>query len=96
MFLWALVTGFAMNISTTNALNLPNLDTLKTNYEQAKITSTIEEIMEKDSYPSYYGGTYISEDSNSVVLQIVEENIPKEKVLLIIQTLVKLQIWIVM
>lgn len=32
----------------------------------------------EDKYPEYYGGIYINEDAENVIIQIVKENIPKE------------------
>lgn len=32
----------------------------------------------KDTYPEYFGGIYISDDANNLILQIVKDKIPKE------------------
>lgn len=76
MLLSVFTLGFAVNIMPASAKTLLDSETLKLNKEQSKITEEISETMEKESYPSYYGGVYISDDSTHVVLQIVKENIP--------------------
>lgn len=52
---------------------------IENNANQTLLASQIVDLLKEfynDSYPSYYGGIYISEDSKNVVLQIVEDNIP--------------------
>lgn len=79
MLFSVLAFGFLVNIMPTNAQSLFDAKTLESNNKQAKITSEIEEIMKKESYPDYYGGSYISDDSSHVILQVVEKNVPKTR-----------------
>ncbi len=71
--------GFMANILPTNAQSRLDFQNLELNNEQSKIASEIEQVMEKENYPSYYGGAYISDDSSHVVLQIVKDEIPATK-----------------
>lgn len=68
-----------IHVVPTKAQTLQNNEMLKLNNEQAQTTAEIEKIMKNDSYPPYYGGVYISEDSSKVILQIVKNNIPKTR-----------------
>lgn len=51
---------------------------LKLNWKQTQLAGKIDEFLKEDTYPSYFGGIYISDDSKNVVVQIVKDNIPKE------------------
>ena len=64
-------------INAVNAQTKYDSKTLQLNEKNTQVTSKIMTIMESESYPLYYGGTYISDDSSSVILQIVKENIPE-------------------
>ena len=77
MLLCALTLGIIGKTISVNAQTVLDVQTLKLNQEQANVISEIEKEMQKESYPSYYGGSYISDDSSHVILQIVKENIPK-------------------
>lgn len=79
ILLSAFIFAFIASTMSVNAQTLYNNKTLMINNEQSKVSSQIEEIMKKESYPSYFGGVYISDDSSHVILQIVEDNIPKAK-----------------
>lgn len=55
---------------------------LEDNWNKVEIAGKVESLMKdnyKDSYPSYYGGMYISDDAQNLVIQIVEKNIPSEE-----------------
>lgn len=77
MLLCVFTLGIIGKVVPVNAQTTLDAKTLKLNNEQANVISKIEEEMQKESYPSYYGGAYISDDSSHVILQIVKENIPK-------------------
>lgn len=77
MLLCVFSLGIIGKAIPVNAQVLLDAKTLKLNQEQSKVISEIEKEMQKESYPSYYGGSYISEDSSHVILQIVKENLPK-------------------
>lgn len=79
IFLGVFALGLFAYIVPANAQTIFNTDTLKLNNEQAEITEKIEKTMKENSYPSYYGGTYISDDSTHVILQIVKNDIPDIK-----------------
>jgi len=54
---------------------------LELNWSQNEIAERVDTLIRKhykDSFPSYFGGMYISDDSTSLIIQIVKENIPKE------------------
>lgn len=63
--------------NTVNAQTKYDSKTLEQNEKNTQVTAKIMTMMENESYPSYYGGSYISDDSTSIILQIVEEDIPK-------------------
>lgn len=67
---------FFLHTQSISANTFLKLETLRKNKEQLKTLDEISRIIENQSYPSYYGGAYISDDSTHVVLQIVKENIP--------------------
>ncbi len=55
---------------------------LEDNWNKVMIATKLDSFIKNyynNSYPSYYGGMYISDDSQNLILQIVEKNIPKEK-----------------
>jgi len=67
----------ATNSVSVNAKNsYLQMNFLELNRKQAVLLSEAEKIVADDSYPSYFGGIYISDDSTGVVIQIVEENLP--------------------
>lgn len=60
-------------------------DYLEQNYARVELGTKIQKTFEEhydiknvytDSYPSYYGGMYISDDAQNLIIQIVEKNIP--------------------
>ena len=56
------------------------LQYLEDNSYELSIAQKIDDLIKKnyvDSYPDYYGGMYISDDSKNLIIQIVERNIPK-------------------
>ena len=56
-------------------------DFIEKNMYELKITQKIYEFLMDNydnSYPNYYGGMYITEDSNNVILQIIKNNIPSD------------------
>ncbi len=66
-------------IGTISAGATQNNSLLLKNAQQANLASKIQEKIEEESYPDYFGGIYISDDSSHVVLQIVKDKIPKSK-----------------
>ena len=73
MLLCVFTLGIIGKVVPVNAQTTLDAKTLRLNNEQANVISKIEEEMQKESYPSYYGGSYISDDSSHVILQIVKE-----------------------
>ncbi len=53
---------------------------LKRNAYELKIAQKIHEklINYGDTFPSFYGGSYISDDSYNLIIQVVKDNIPNE------------------
>jgi len=51
---------------------------LELNTKQSDLAEEVEKIISDDSYPSYFGGLYIKDDSTKLVVQIVENNIPSK------------------
>lgn len=75
--------AFAIFAFSVNALSisssLPTYDDIfELNMRQTQLAGRIEELLKEDSYPNYFGGIYISDDSKNVVLQIVEKNLPEK------------------
>lgn len=79
-------TSFTISV---NALTSQKNSLIKTETEryyersllQVLVANKIEDNIKSyynDSYPSYYGGMYISDDGTNVVLQIVKNNLPEE------------------
>lgn len=64
--------SISSNKASLNQIDIGELKESKLNLRQAEKAQRIEKLMEKENYPSYFGGTYISEDSTHVILQIVE------------------------
>lgn len=75
---------FAGYITSVNALTSNSKiddEFLKRNEYQTSVVGKIESTMKdtyKNSYPSYYGGIYINDDSTGIILQIVEDNVPSK------------------
>ena len=76
---------FLLTIGTINAVSAISIEDknnindkkLKSNSEQSEIGNKIDKLLKvNDSYPSYYGGMYITEDSKYLILQIVKDNLP--------------------
>lgn len=83
LFLGILVVTF-FGITSVSASSLSKDDYqsyLKRNESMVELSSKIEQEMlqHNGTYPSYYGGMYIGDSAKSLVLQIVEKNIPDEK-----------------
>lgn len=72
------VIGLLANIISVNAQTKIDRKTLDMNNRMSKITAEIDKQMQEKKYPSFFGGTYISDDSSYVVLQIVKNNIPSK------------------
>lgn len=72
------VIGLLANIISVNAQTKIDRKTLDMNNRMSKITAEIDKQMQEKKYPSFFGGTYISDDSSYVVLQIVKTNIPNK------------------
>lgn len=70
------VFNLVMFLVPANAETRFNDDFLELNAKQSKVLQKIEEVVKDNSYPTYFGGAYISDDSTHIVLQIVEGNIP--------------------
>lgn len=70
------VVGLLANIISVNAESKLDKKTLDMNNKMSKITAEIDKQMKDKNYPSFFGGTYISDDSSYVILQIVKNNIP--------------------
>lgn len=70
------VFNLVMFLVPANAETRFNDDFLELNAKQSKVLQKIEEVVKDNSYPTYFGGVYISDDSTHIVLQIVEGNIP--------------------
>lgn len=60
---------------------------LERNYERAILSSQLQERfynhygikkLYEDEYPEYFGGIYISDDANSLIIQVVKEYLPEE------------------
>lgn len=54
---------------------------LQNNKENTLLAQKIDTSLKNsntDTYPSYYGGMYISDDSENLIIQIVEKNIPEK------------------
>lgn len=66
MLLCVFTLGIIGKVVPVNAQTTLDAKTLRLNNEQANVISKIEEEMQKESYPSYYGGSYISDDSSHV------------------------------
>ena len=64
-------------ITLVNVNAEENISTLALNKKQTEIANKIQEEINTQDYPSYYGGLYISDDSSHVILQVVEGNMPK-------------------
>lgn len=73
----AVVLVVLAGTSNTNPVSAESEFSHETNARQAKVLSRAEGIVASDSYPSYFGGIFISEDSTHVVIQIVESHIPQ-------------------
>lgn len=83
IFLGILVAS-VFGITSVSASNLSNNDYqnyLKRNEKMVELSNRVEQEMLKHSiaYPAYFGGMYIGAEAKSLVLQIVEKNIPEEK-----------------
>lgn len=67
-----------MSASSSKKINTTN-EKLKSNYRMSQIATQLDKkIKINDEYPSYYGGMYISDESNKLILQVVKENIPEK------------------
>lgn len=64
-------------ITLVNVNAEENVSALALNKKQTEVANKIQKEAKEQDYPSYYGGVYISEDSSHVILQVVEDNIPK-------------------
>lgn len=60
---------------------------LKRNWEKFELSTKIQTTMNDyynikdpftDIYPSYFGGMYVSDDANNLIIQVVKENIPNK------------------
>lgn len=83
-----LVSSFGINIDAKENVNfIPyDEDYLDRNLERVELATKIEksimtyydiEKVFEDTYPSYFGGMYISDDAKNLIIQVVEKNIPK-------------------
>lgn len=68
---------FVLFLESTNA-EMFDQKTLEKNWKQTLLAGKIEDIIKKEGYPDYYGGMYISDDSEQLIIQIVRNNIPKK------------------
>lgn len=79
-----MILVFTIFVNSADALVMPQLEReyddyiLELNWGQTQLAGKIEARIKGDSYPSYFGGIYISDDSKNVILQIVKDNIPLE------------------
>lgn len=84
LLLGILAIVFASNITSVNALTSESIfddEFLERNAYQTSVAEKVDNLMKdtyKDSYPSYFGGMYINDDSTSLILQIVKDSIPNE------------------
>lgn len=75
---------FATFTVSATTIKIPNTtidDYYELNWKQTLLATEINSKLREhydNSFPSYYGGIYITDDSKNVVLQIVEENLPAE------------------
>lgn len=54
---------------------------LEDNYYELSVAQKVEKLLKEengDSYPDFYGGMYISEDSKNLIIQIVKEKVPEK------------------
>lgn len=87
------VIAFAGFLTVANAttslkeIGFTDEEYLERNWERVELATKVEnKIMEhygikdafEDTYPSYFGGLYVSDDARNLVIQIVENKIPKE------------------
>lgn len=80
--------GNVVNASASSSLSDKEYEEeLKRNWDIAVLADSIEKIIDKkynivdrfnDTYPSYFGGMYASDDSTELIIQVVKDNIPKE------------------
>jgi hypothetical protein len=93
VFLGMFAVIFAVFIISANAMSgLTMVDKayeeyLERNWAQVELSTKVQksimgyyDIKEvfKDTYPSYFGGMYINDDASTLVIQIVESNIPNK------------------
>ena len=88
-----LIIAFAISSFVTTIVNAQTISNKATkeseyekNYKIIMISDSIQSYIKEeyniektfsDIYPEYFGGVYISEDGQNVILQIVEKNIPE-------------------
>ena len=88
-----LIIAFAISSFVTTIVNAQTISNKATkeseyekNYKIIMISDSIQRYIKEeyniektfsDIYPEYFGGVYISEDGQNVILQIVEKNIPE-------------------
>lgn len=71
--------GFGISNSSKVSASVEFTDSfLELNTTQSDLAEKVEKIISENSYPSYFGGLYIKDDSTKLVIQIVENNIPSK------------------
>lgn len=84
------IIGYGSIVNASESKSLADLEyeeELRLNWEMVELADKVERTIAnefnivdrfKDSYPSYFGGIYISDDSTALIIQIVKKNIPTE------------------